>query len=84
MKFNLDFSFRVRGPDFISRENQFTKLRFAILKSFGQNIIMTLYQVDCKQRNTDQCEEKLVEIDAQVSRKVGDLIIFCPEMIGSI
>ena len=45
---------------------------------------MTLYQVDGKQGNTDQCEEKLVEIDAQVSRKVGDLIIFCPEMIGSI
>ena len=81
MKFNLDFSFRVRGPDFISRENQFTKLRFAILKSFGQNIIMTLYQVDCKQGNTDQGEEKLVEIDAQVSRKIGDLIILCPEII---
>ena len=81
MKFNLDFSFGVRRPDFIPWQNQFTKHRFAVLKFFGQNIIMTLYQVYGKQGNTDQGEEKLVEIDAQVSRKIGDLIILCPEII---
>ena len=42
---------------------------------------MTLYQVYGKQGNTDQGEEKLVEIYAQVSRKIGDLIILCPEII---
>ena len=62
IRFNSDFSFDIGGPDFIPWENQFTKLRFAILKSFGQNIIITLYQVDCKHGYTGQGEEKLVEI----------------------